>query len=241
LALLCGAAMHALADERRPPASTLRYPDAKRVELPDRLGKPVLVVAPELPAGALADGETASFEIEFTVDRRGQVTASHMVSSTHPALDDYILARHRQWLYAVATQEHLCATRRFRARQRIEVTQLGGKLSAPLAPAEVLEILQRVEHPDLTSGATLRVPNYRRVMRDILYPTAALRAGVEARLALLVQFDADGRVSDVFPVNAAFDEWGFTHAAMAAARRLHADPPPGRSSTACVPVEFRVR
>lgn len=241
LVLLCAANGCAQVDEPRAPATALKVSGATRVDLPDVLGKPVLVVKPELPHDALAEGEAASFEVEFTVDLRGRVSTSGVVSSTHPALDRYILASHRDWLYAVATRADLCATRRFRARQRIEITRRDGKLSSALSAAEVLEVLQRVDRPKIDEGSAPRVPNYRRVMNDILYPTAALRQGVQGRLALLVEFDADGRVSDAYPVNAAYDEWGFAHAAIAAARRLRMDPPPEERLIACLPVMFLIR
>lgn len=226
---------------REPPVLSLSVPGGKQLDLPDVLGKPVLVLAPELPEGTLQEGETASFEVEFTVDYRGRVTASKVTSSSHPALDSHVLARQREWMYAVATRGDLCTVSRYRALQRIDITRREGKLVAPIEPARVLEVHGRVDNPQVTDPKVLNVPNYERVVSSISYPRAALVEGIEGRLALIVEFAADGTVSDAYPVNAAYDHWGFTNAALQAVRKLKADPPPRRAVRACVPVDFRLR
>ncbi len=79
------------------------------------------------------------------------------------------------------------------------------------------------------------------MISSLPYPREALRQGIEARLALLVDFGADGGVVDAFPVNAAYDRWGFAESAIKVARRLKAEPPPARAMRACIPIDFRLR
>lgn len=231
----------AMSDNREPPVLSLSVPGAEQFDLPDVLGKPVLVVALELPEGTLQEGETALFEIEFAVDYRGRVTTSQMKSSSHPALDSRILAQHPDWMYAIATRADLCAMTRYRALQRIGIARRDGKLVAPIEPAQVLEVHGRDKRPLVDDLKELSIPNYRNVVYRIPYPRAALIDGVEARLALIVEFGADGTVSDSYPVNAAYDRWGFTQGAMQAVRKLKADPAPGRTVLACIPLHFRLR
>lgn len=223
-----------------PPASSLDFPGAQRIELPDVLGVPVAVVAPELPQGALPEGGKAAFDIEFTVDVKGQVTASKIVASSDPRLDATVLEQHRRWLYAVATRDRPCSAAGYRGLQRFEVTRRDGKLGAEVAPARVLEVLSRGDRPNIQQGA-VRVPNYRAVMSRAEYPVAARRAGVEAKLALLVEFGADGVPTDVYPVNSAYDKWGFAAAGIQVARRLRAESDLGRPFTACLPITFLLR
>lgn len=224
-----------------PPIARLHISGSQRFELPEVLGTPILIAAPELPVGTLAEGESAEFDIEFSIDLRGSVAASKLVASSHPGIDAEILAQHRTWIYAVATRDNLCAMNRFRAVQQIRVTRREGKLSSTIEPARVLETIERVNQPSADTGQALNVPNFRTTLRSMEYPAAALREGVEGRLALLVVFAEDGTVSEVYPVNAAYDRWGFTRSAMRTARNLKADPPPGRRITACLPIDFRLR
>jgi hypothetical protein len=69
--------------------------------------------------------------------------------------------------------------------------------------------------------------------------------GIEAKFARVVEFapPPHGTVADAYPINAAYDGYGFVRSAMCEARRLQADPEvaQGRAFTACVPIDFRVR
>lgn len=223
-----------------PPPFTPRVQGATVIEMPEVLGTPVVVLALELPQGSVQPGETASFDIAFSIDLRGAVTESRIESTSRSDLADSVLATHKQWIYAVATRAEPCATRRFRGLQRIAVTQREGKLVSAAEPARVVEELETRRSERVDSG-TPSVANYRDAMLSIAYPRAALQQGVEARLALIVQFSAEGAVVDAFPVNAAYDRWGFAKSAMQAARRLRMDPPPQRALTTCVLIDFRIR
>lgn len=241
--LLAATLIAACATTERPAPRPLPLdvPGAQRIELPDVLGTPVVVVPPELQTGSLAAGQPARFDITFSIDLRGQVIESSMQASTHPQLDSLMLGQHRKWVYAVATRDNPCAMRRFRGVQTIDVVLKEGSPSAALAPARVSEILRTRTERKLGDDDGLKVPKYHASMSQVIYPRAALSARVEARLALVVEFDAGGAVQDVFPVNAAYDRWGFANAAMRAARLMKAEPAPGRPVSACVPVDFLIR
>jgi hypothetical protein len=129
--------------------------------MPEVLGAPAVVLSPEVPAGAIADGELARFEIGFTIDLRGAVVESRIESTTRPDLADAVLAQHRQWIYAVATRENPCQLRRFRGVQSIEVQRLDGKLVASGEPARVIEVIEVRVTPRVNIGNALQIPNYR--------------------------------------------------------------------------------
>lgn len=224
-----------------PPPLPLNAPGVTRIEMPEVLGTPVAVVPPELPGGTLSPGQTATFDIAFRIDARGNVVDSSLLASSHPDLAPAVLATHRKWIYAVATRQDPCRITRFAGTQRIAVTLKDGKPIAALDPATVIERLGAQTAPQVVRDAGLTVPNYRSVISSLPYPREALRQGVEARLALLVDFGADGSVVDAFPVNAAYDRWGFAESAIKVARRLKAEPPPGRAMRACIPIDFRLR
>jgi TonB family protein len=224
-----------------PPSLRPDIPGSTRIEMPEALGAPVVVLAPELPAGVIAVGERAQFDIGFRINLRGEVVESRIESTTRPDLADAMLAQHRQWIYAVATREDPCRLRRFRGAQAIEVQRLEGKLVASSEPARVLEVLEVRVTPRINSGNALQIPNYRQVLGSIAYPRQAMVEGAQARFALLVTFDTDGSVKDIFPVNAAYDRYGFAQNAMNAARRLKADPAPSQAVMACIPIDFLLR
>ena len=224
-----------------PAPLTPNLPGAQRVELPDVLGTPVVVVAPELSAVDLPEGARATFEIEFTIDLRGSVTGSNLRSSSHPALAEQVLAQHRSWVYAVATRDQPCRVTDFRGLQKIQIERSGGTLKAQLEPATVLERLGRRDYPKAGVPGTISVPNYRNVLAAMPYPAAAQRQGIEADLAVLIEFAHDGTVKDAFPVNAAYDKWGFTQAALRRVTALRMEPAPGQIVLTCVPLAFRLR
>lgn len=234
------AAVAACSTAPKPPPLAPRIQGATVIEMPDVLGTPVVVLAPELPQGAVKAGETASFDIAFTIDLRGAVTESRIESTSRPDLADTILAVHKQWIYAVATRAEPCAARRFRGLQTIAVTQREGKLVSAAEPARVVEELETRRSERVDRG-TVSVPNYRVAMRSVTYPRAALDQGVEASLAIIVLFSTEGAVVDAFPVNAAYDPWGFAKSAMQASRQLRMEPPPQHAIAVCVPIEFRIR
>jgi hypothetical protein len=224
-----------------PPSLRPDIPGSTRIEMPEVLGAPVVVLAPELPAGAIADGELARFDIGFTINLRGAVVESRIESTTRSDLADAVLAQHRQWIYAVATREDPCRLRRFRGVQSIEVQRLDGKLVASGEPARVIDVIEVRITPRANSRNALQIPNYRQVLGSIAYPRQAMVEGAQARFALLVTFDTDGNVKDTYPVNAAYDRYGFAQNAMNAARRLKADPPPSQAVMACIPIDFLLR
>ena len=226
-----------------PPAPIAAQPNlvTQRIDLPDLLGVPVAAAPLQLPAEVFADGQHASFDIEFTTDLRGHVVGSKTAGSTRPDLDATILAQHRNWRYAVATRVDRCAARRYRAVQRIELERRAGDVKAEYGAARVVELLGRQVVPKPAGTAGFIVPNYRTELARISYPSDALREGVEASFALYVVFNADGGVDDVFAVNAFDDRWGFIENAMRVARQLKADPKPGKPIMGCVPIDFRIR
>jgi len=224
-----------------PPSLRPSLPGGTRIEMPEVLGTPVAILAPELPAGALADGESARFEIAFTIDLRGTVVESRLASTTRPDLADAMLAQHRQWIYAVATRNDPCRMQRFRGVQTIEVQRREGKLAASSGPARVIEVLARRDAVRVDGEASLQPVNYRHVMGSIGYPRQALLDGIQARFAVVAIFGADGAVKDTYPVNAAYDRYGFAQSAMNAVRRLKVEPPPGHEFMACIPVNFQLR
>ncbi len=240
-ALLVAALAGCTTSQDAPPATSLSVPGAARVELPEALGVPVLIVSPELPAEAVAEGQRYTAVIDFSVSLKGEVVASRMASSSDPRWDELLLEQHRKWLYATATRDNMCALSRFRGLQRIEVIRTNGKLHAAAQPAEVVERFERAQVQTLDGQGKVRVPNYKEVLVRIPYPRRALLSGVEARLAVVVEFDASGAVTDAYPVNAAYDEWGFARAAVESAKRMRGESDTGRPFQACVPVEFRLR
>ena len=231
----------AVTETRSPPALRPSVPGGTKVMLPDVPGTPLAILAPELPAGAIATGERARFEIGFSIDLRGAVVESSMQSTTRPDLADAMLAQHRQWVYAVATSAGgPCRVQRFRGVQTIEVQRVGDKLVADGVPARVVEVIGGMNAQTVQKGS-VTVPNYRAVMGSIIYPRAAVMAGVEASLSMIVVFGTDGGVKDAFPVNLAHEPYGFAQTGLRAVRRLKAEPPPPNDFTACVPVDFRLR
>lgn len=224
-----------------PPSLRPSLAGGTRIEMPEVLGTPVAILAPELPAGTLADGEGARFEIAFTIDLRGAVVESRIESTTRPDLADAMLAQHRQWIYAVATRGDPCRMQRFRGVQTIEVQRRDGRLAASGEPARVIEVLARRDAVRVDDDASLRPVNYRHVMGSIVYPSQALRDRIQARFAVIAIFGADGAVKDAYPVNAAYDRYGFAQNAMNAVRRLKVEPPPGREFLACIPIDFQLR
>lgn len=224
-----------------PPPLRTDIPGSTRIELPEVLGAPVVIVAPELPSGAVTEGERARFDIAFEVDLRGTVVQSRIESTTRPDLADAMLAQHRQWIYAVATRGDPCRMQRFRGVQTVEVQRRDGRLAASGEPARVIEVLaqcdaERVDHRD-----SLHPVNYRHVMSSIPYPRQAMIDGIQASFAVIAIFGADGAVKDTYPVNAAYDRYGFAQNAMTAVRRLKVEPPPGREFMSCIPINFLLR
>lgn len=224
-----------------PPSLRPSLPGGTRIEMPEVLGTPVAILAPELPAGAIADGESARFDIAFTIDLRGAVTESRVESTDRPDLADAILAQHRQWIYAVATREQPCRMQRFRGVQSIEVQRRDGSLAASSAPARVVEVLARQSAERFDNRASIRPVNLQHVMGSIAYPGQAIRDRIEARFAVIALFGTDGAVKDTYPVNAAYDRYGFAQNAMNAVRRLRVEPPPAREFVACIPIDFLLR
>lgn len=222
-------------------ASTPAPTSRTQITMPEVLGTPIAILAPELPAGAIADGERARFDIAFAIDLRGSVIESRVESSTRPDLADAMQAQHRQWVYAVATRHAPCAMRRFRGVQSLEVERRGGKLVANAEPARVIEVLA-TRKAALADGQQAPTPiNYRQVMGGIAYPRDALLRGLQASFAVVAVFDQTGAVKEAYPVNAAHDSHGFSRSALDAVRRLKMEPPPSRDLTTCVPVDFRIR
>ncbi len=231
----------AVTETRSPPPLRPSMPGGTRVFLPDVLGTPVAILAPELPAGAIATAERARFEVTFSIDLRGAVVESLMQSTTRPDLADAMLAQHRQWVYAVATSAGgPCRVQRFRGVQTIDVQRVGDKLVADGVPARVVEVIGGMNAQTVQKGS-VTVPNYRAVMGSIIYPRAAMLANVEGSLSMIVVFGTDGAVKDAYPVNLAYEPYGFAQSALRAVRRLKAEPPPPNDFSACVPVDFRLR
>lgn len=224
--------------DRDLPSLRPRIPGATRVDLPEVLGTPVVAVAPEFTDLSLAPNEKAMFDIEFTINVRGEVVESKIVQASHPAHAEQLLNQHRRWIYAVAVGSDPCALQVFTGLQRVVVERRDGRLSSSLEPAQVLSVRSRRAVP---LRGEISVPDYRALMERISYPRPALLQGVEGRLALIARFGTDGKVEEVFPVNAAYDQWGFTASAMAAAKTLVADPPPAKPVTVCMPIEFRIK
>jgi TonB family protein len=105
----------------------------------------------------------------------------------------------------------------------------------------VVDILARRDAERIDNREAPLPVNYRHVMGSIVYPSKAMRDRIEARFAVIAQFGADGAVKDAFPVNAAYDRYGFAQNAMNAVRRLKVEPPPGREFMACIPIDFLLR
>lgn len=241
--LTTGLAVLAAACATEPAAPTLRPsgPVATRIYLPAELGIPLAILAPELPAGSIAAGERARFEISFSIDLRGAVAESAMQSTTRPDLSDAMLAQHRQWVYAVATSASgPCRIARFRGVQTLEVERVDGKLVAIGEPAQVVEVLGAVEARDMATDPP-SVPNYRSILSSTVYPRSALAAGIERSLTIIIVFGTDGLVKDAFPINDAYDQHGFGPSALRAVRQLKMEPPPPRELTTCVPIDFQLR
>ncbi|MDZ7653813.1 MAG: hypothetical protein U5L03_15325 [Burkholderiaceae bacterium] len=231
----------ACATEPKAPTPQLSGPSATRIYLPAVLGIPLAILAPELPAGSIAAGERARFEIAFSIDLRGAVAESAMQSTTRPDLADAMLAQHRQWVYAVATSASgPCSIARFRGLQTIEVERVDGKLVASGEPAQVVEVLAAVDARDVVTDPS-SVPNYRSILNSIVYPRSALVEGVERSLSMIVVFGTNGSVKDAFPIYDAYDQYGFGPSALRAVRQLKMEPPPPRDLTTCVPINFRIR
>ncbi len=203
-------------------------------------GSVLAMLAMDVPAGSVADGERATVEIEFTVDLRGRVVDARLRSASAAALGESLLQQQRQWLYAVATRTDDChSVRAFRGLQRIAVERSGGKLRTELGSAEVIELLDGARVETLADAAV----NVREVLRRVPYPPAALRANVETSFALPIDFDAEGKVTGTYPLGVASDERGFVRAAVGALRHLRANPDvtQGRPMTMCTSIQFRVR
>jgi len=215
--------------------------ESRVIEMPDVVGTPVAIVALELPKDTLGEGEQARFDIEFAVDIRGAVTTSMILVSSHPSLNEEILKQHKAWKYSVATRREPCVITRFKGVQSLHVERRDGELKATLDPAEVVERLVAQQHVVSPQRLSSLKSNYYEVMNSIQYPPSALRAGVEASVAVLAEFSEDGAVHDAFPVNAAYDRWGFTVAAVDAAKKLKLQEPTGKSFIACVPLSFKFR
>jgi hypothetical protein len=209
--------------------------------LPLARGTPVAMMAPELPAGSLAEGEEAVFEIEFSVDLRGRVTTSRLVSSTHPALGDRVAEQHRQWLYAVAERNDDCSAKTFRAMQRIAIARQAGKLRLGVEAAHVIELLPTELGLQAAEGP--RIDNLKTAFRAMGYPREALLRNAGASFALIVAFGADGKVTEAYAVNAYQDDYGFVSSALQATRQFEANQAiaQGRPFAVCVPVSFEVR
>lgn len=212
-----------------------------RVNLPLARGTPLAMLAPELPAGSLAEGEEALFEIEFTVDLRGRVSTSRLVSSTHAALSDRVAEQHRQWIYAVAERNDDCSVQRFRGLQRIAFERQAGKLKLGVEAAQVIELLPT--ELGLQTPAGPRIDNLKTAFRAMGYPREALLRNAGASFALIVAFGVDGKVTEAYAVNAYQDDYGFVSSALRAARQFEANQAiaQGRPFAVCVPVSFAVR
>jgi outer membrane biosynthesis protein TonB len=212
-----------------------------RVIMPQGRGTPVAMLAPELPAGSLAEGEQAVFEVAFTVDLRGRVTTSRLVSSTHATLGDRVVEQHRQWLYAVADRNDDCKVQRFSAVQSIVIARQKGKLRLGVEAAREIALLPTELGLQASEGPL--IDNYEAVFRSMSYPREAIVRGEGASFALIVEFGADGKATEVYPVNAFEDDFGFVDAALRAARRFEANQAvaKGRPFAVCLPVSFKVR
>lgn len=217
-----------------PVAST---PSGPRIELPDMLGVPAAAKPPELPAGALVDGERARFDIAFKVDLRGRVIESSVDSTNRPDLADAMLAKHRQWGYAVATRNAPCRIHSYRAVQTIELHQRDGSLVASPLPARMIDVVEQRDAEGLKADTS----NYREVLSSMVYPRDALLAGAQAEFTVIVEFAPDGSVQRAYPTNGSYDRYGFGRVVALSARRLKADPAPGRAFTACTSVSFAIR
>jgi hypothetical protein len=214
------------------------------VELPEGIGVPVAVIQLELPSGALADKETASFDIQFEINVRGVVVQSKIQASSRPDLAARILEQHRQWIYSVASRATPCRAVAFRGIQHIEVARSDGKLSMTLEAARVEEeiaVLSAIElHP--TSGAdkpALRLKASSRVIPK--YPLKAIIDGVEGTIGVIFEFGPDGKARDPLIVNGGTDRWGLTDAALQMVSRYELEEPPGRTVVACQTVDFKIQ
>lgn len=210
--------------------------DTYQVRMPETRGTQVAVLAIEVPANALAEGESATFDIAFEIGLRGDVVRSSMRATTRTDLQDSILEQHRQWIYAVATRQRPCAASTYAGVQRIAFTRTAGKLAMALEPARVERELESVpaEWVAARSMADLKPDS----IRLPAYPRAALLDGSEGIVGVLFEFDADGRAKNAFPVNVANDRWGFTQAALATVARYQLKEPPGRTVRACQTFQF---
>jgi hypothetical protein len=233
---VCAVTLVVAACATRAPSSVASAPSGPRIELPDVLGVPAAPNPPELPAGALLEGESARFDIAFEVDLRGRVIESRISSTNRPDLADAMLAEHRQWGYAVTTRDAPCRIHRYRAEQTIELQQREGALVAEALPARMNEIIEQRDAEWLKPAVT----NVREVMTSLNYPRAALLAGAQADITVMVEFAPDGSVQHAYPAIGSFDRFGFGRSAAVTARRLKADPAPGRAFTACMAVSFRI-
>jgi hypothetical protein len=213
---------------------------AGRVEMPSERGALVAMLALEVPAGSVAEGERVTAEIEFTVDLRGRVVDSHVRAASSPALGASLLEQQRQWVYAVAPRGDECtAAHAFRGVQRIAIERTNGKLHTELKPAEVIELREANRWLNAAEVAT----NVREVLARIRLPRRALLNNVDASFAVVIEFDAAGKVTDVYPINAAYDEYGMLQSAVKEFHLLQANPAvtQGRPVTVCSSVRFTVR
>ena len=134
----------------------------QRVEMPLERDVPIALLAPELPAESLAEGEQLAVAIEFLVNLRGAVVKSRLLSSTHETLGQALLSQHGQWVYAVATTNDECTAMQFRGVQQIVIERKAGKLAIQAEPAEVTELLKRTAFTKVESSTM--VPNYAKVL-----------------------------------------------------------------------------
>lgn len=223
-------------------ASALALPackttDTQRIELPERLGAPIGVLAIELPTGALADGEAATFDIEFEIGWRGTVERSSMRAASRPDLQDAVLTQHRQWVYAVATRSRPCAAVKFVGVQHIAISRTGSRLAMPLEPARVERRVDVVEAEWIGGVDKLRPES----VTAPEYPRDALLAGAYGTVGVMFEFGMDGKARDAFTINAVNDRWGMTKAALATVSRYQLKEPPVRPLKACQTFEFTLR
>lgn len=211
--------------------------DTYQVQAPETLGSQVAVLAIEVPASALTEGETATFDIAFEIGWRGNVERSSMRATSRADLQDTILAQHRQWIYAVATRREPCAATTYAGVQHIALTRTGGRLSMALEPARVERQIEYSKAEWIAAMGRLRPES----IRPPVYPDAALREGGQATVGVMFEFGPDGKARDAFAVNVANDRWGMTKAALAAVQRYELKEPPGRAIRGCQTFEFKLR
>jgi TonB family protein len=200
-------------------ANSLLAQETTPLEAKFAVPRPLVIVPPDYPAKALAEGRTAEIRLSGTITRDGILESA--VFSNGPGEEEFVEAVRtvlKMWRFVPGTDSHACSAVPLDASVRIwfEIKDNKPAIFVSVPPADDEKIVAKKE-----SGPEKKLAWYRRP--KAVYPSRALRAGVEGITYVLVRVEKSGEITEA-GVLASSPVRVFGEEAVRATRRAQYEP-----------------